>query len=291
MISDLEQGVRYEGAAMARNKIDRFRATFVDAADDQQFFAFSGDRIKRDAILAIVIICFPILAFARTDYVLFGNSNTTLLLGLLRFSVLAYSVFAIFYLKQVQTYPAFNRLIGFWLFFLAVSSAVINATRPADYIMFVPVDLTLISLNFMLIRMYWIYLVPLLLFYTLNSIAMLMFFKEGVSSSAALAIFISYFLILFTGSLGSRSLHINRRSVFSSLSHEKELRTRLEEALENIQHLEGLLPICSSCKQIRDEEGDWHRIESYISKRTDAQFTHSLCPQCHEEVLKDLPST
>jgi hypothetical protein len=54
-----------------------------------------------------------------------------------------------------------------------------------------------------------------------------------------------------------------------------------ERALErHVQTLEGLLPICSFCKKIRNEAGNWERLEAFISKRSDAQFSHSFCPDC-----------
>lgn len=44
--------------------------------------------------------------------------------------------------------------------------------------------------------------------------------------------------------------------------------------------LSGFIPICASCKDIRDEEGVWHRLEAYVQKRTDATFSHGICPDC-----------
>jgi PAS domain S-box-containing protein len=54
----------------------------------------------------------------------------------------------------------------------------------------------------------------------------------------------------------------------------------LRRTLEKVHHLTGLLPICSGCKKIRDDEGYWHQVEQYISVHSDASFTHSLCPDC-----------
>jgi PAS domain S-box-containing protein len=54
----------------------------------------------------------------------------------------------------------------------------------------------------------------------------------------------------------------------------------LTEALGKIKTLNGLLPICSSCKQIRDDKGYWQKVESYISEHTDVEFTHGICPDC-----------
>ncbi|MEI6808552.1 MAG: response regulator [bacterium] len=62
----------------------------------------------------------------------------------------------------------------------------------------------------------------------------------------------------------------------------------LEEAAENINQLQGLLPICTSCKKIRDSKKYWHRIEDYISKHAGVKFTHGYCPECHERVMKEI---
>ena len=55
---------------------------------------------------------------------------------------------------------------------------------------------------------------------------------------------------------------------------------RLETALAEIETLSGLLPICASCKNIRDDDGQWQQVETYVRDRTEADFTHSLCPNC-----------
>lgn len=57
----------------------------------------------------------------------------------------------------------------------------------------------------------------------------------------------------------------------------------LEEALNRVKQLSGLLPICSWCKKIRDERGDWHQMEMYIAEHSEADFSHSICPDCMSE--------
>lgn len=62
-------------------------------------------------------------------------------------------------------------------------------------------------------------------------------------------------------------------------------RTReLEDALVHVKELRGLLPICAWCKRVRDGQDYWHSVEEYISERTDAQFSHGICPDCLEEM-------
>jgi len=69
------------------------------------------------------------------------------------------------------------------------------------------------------------------------------------------------------------------------LNLEKEVAIdRLQEALDKISTLRGLLPICAACKKIRDDKGYWNQIEVYISKHTEAEFSHGICPDCAKEL-------
>jgi hypothetical protein len=62
----------------------------------------------------------------------------------------------------------------------------------------------------------------------------------------------------------------------------------LEEALANVNQLSGLLPICASCKKIRDDKGYWTQIEAYIRDHSEAEFSHSICPDCVKKLYGDL---
>ncbi len=66
---------------------------------------------------------------------------------------------------------------------------------------------------------------------------------------------------------------------------------QLQEALANIKTLKGLLPICANCKKIRNDKGYWEMVESYISDRTNAEFTHGLCPECVKKIYPKLSVT
>jgi sigma-B regulation protein RsbU (phosphoserine phosphatase) len=62
----------------------------------------------------------------------------------------------------------------------------------------------------------------------------------------------------------------------------------LEAALSQVKQLQGLLPICSYCKKIRDEQNYWQRVESYLTDHTDVHFSHGICPDCYERVAAEL---
>lgn len=64
----------------------------------------------------------------------------------------------------------------------------------------------------------------------------------------------------------------------------------LREALAHIKTLEGILPICASCKKIRDKADKWHPLETYISQHTDARFSHGCCPECMKRLYPEFAS-
>jgi CheY-like chemotaxis protein len=74
------------------------------------------------------------------------------------------------------------------------------------------------------------------------------------------------------------------------LSLQKTLAERvreLEEALSQVKQLRGMLPICSYCMKVRDDQDYWQRVEDYFSEHTDVQFSHSICPDCYTRVAQE----
>jgi len=60
----------------------------------------------------------------------------------------------------------------------------------------------------------------------------------------------------------------------------------LEDALSKVKQLQGLIPICSYCKKIRDDKNYWQQVESYFATHSEARFTHGVCPQCYNEHIE-----
>ena len=59
-----------------------------------------------------------------------------------------------------------------------------------------------------------------------------------------------------------------------------KINAELKEAINEIRRLKGIIPICSYCHSIRDDEGAWSRLEKYLSEHSDAMFSHGICPKC-----------
>ncbi len=77
-----------------------------------------------------------------------------------------------------------------------------------------------------------------------------------------------------------------KRAIDIRKARERELVERhqqLEQALKEVKVLRGLIPICFSCKKIRDDQGYWHTIEAYIQAHSEVDFSHGLCPECMDK--------
>jgi len=75
---------------------------------------------------------------------------------------------------------------------------------------------------------------------------------------------------------------------FGILREKQSLIEELSQALDNIRRLQGLLPICSSCKKIRHDSGYWKQVEDYLTEHSGVRFTHSMCPDCLERVMLEI---
>jgi len=77
---------------------------------------------------------------------------------------------------------------------------------------------------------------------------------------------------------------------FTDLMELRRLNIELQLALDNVKALKGLLPICASCKKIRDDKGYWEGVEIYIKKHADVEFSHGLCPDCISRLYPEYKS-
>jgi len=91
--------------------------------------------------------------------------------------------------------------------------------------------------------------------------------------------FLALFAIWITAILGLQRKNLEERR---ELAHRER-----EKALEDVKTLRGLLPICASCKKIRDDGGYWTQIEAYIRDHTEAEFSHGICPDCAKKLYPE----
>jgi hypothetical protein len=66
-----------------------------------------------------------------------------------------------------------------------------------------------------------------------------------------------------------------------------QLVSELQTALTEVRTLRAILPICSYCKRVRDDENYWHQVDAYIAEHTNTKFTHGICPSCYQHVIDE----
>jgi len=89
-----------------------------------------------------------------------------------------------------------------------------------------------------------------------------------------------WFYALCVAAIGAVGAGTQRLRVRAMQAREQELKVRVQEALADVKRLRGLLPICAACKKIRDDKGYWNQMEIYIHEHSEADFSHSICPDC-----------
>ncbi len=78
------------------------------------------------------------------------------------------------------------------------------------------------------------------------------------------------------------------RARFADMMELRRINGELATALAQVRTLAGLLPICASCKNVRDDSGYWQQIEVYIQDRSEAEFSHGLCPDCAHQLFNEI---
>jgi hypothetical protein len=107
-------------------------------------------------------------------------------------------------------------------------------------------------------------------------------------SEVALPEFINHYLNLGIAIAGACALAINNSRIYDRL--QKTLKD-LKSAHAEVNTLRGIIPICSSCKKIRDDEGFWQQVEVYIKNHSEADFSHGICPDCLVKLYPDIGRT
>jgi PAS domain S-box-containing protein len=98
--------------------------------------------------------------------------------------------------------------------------------------------------------------------------------------------------VVFRDSEGELRTCIIMRDISERAAAEKErelLIRQLRSALAKVRTLSGLLPICAACRKIRDEQGFWQSLETYIRNHTEAEFSHGICPECRKHLYPENP--
>lgn len=208
-------------------------------------------RFLRGKKVPVLLYCLPVVAMAIAAYFTLVYDDMVIRLMVLTFwgCLLLWSTATIFFISALAASRALHFLAG------------------------------LITL------LYGVSMLSRTVFFVLDPPALL-FQNTGFNS----AFFLSVLIFEIWSGLLIMMLNNQRMEEELLVSHEelKEYVGALEKAHSEVKVLKGLLPICSSCKKIRDDQGYWNHLEDYIDAHSEATFTHGLCPGCALQMQKEI---
>lgn len=274
--------------------LSKYTAEFTSVSTEDSFLRFSWNYNKYITRNALLIIGFIGVAFFIRDVLEVDKSNLVHSLLYLRLFAASIVVLSAYYIHRSKNYFSnysylllFNQLvISLTVFLLAIMRNMPIAYLGVNTILF-----TLIFYQFMNNRFYF----SLIACFFLGIGAVItgyVFLNMNASEFIGTILFL--IPINYLGITMMHSINKTRRYEYLALiesrksnARKEELIKELRETLAEVKTLRGFLPICSNCKKIRDDEGYWNQIESYIKARSDVEFSHSICPVCVKELYGD----
>ena len=261
----------------------RFRSEEKEHLYRQQFLP----QDRKQVVTVLFIIALLSLPFIITDYTLFGYNPAFYKLLAARVIFLIVELTIIFFVMKEKNEKIFDVYIFVAIMTLVSFEHYVEYSRPPDFSMYILLDLSLIMGIYAAFPNRVLYQLILALGFSFASVLRILITSSESSFISINAILVSLLFVNLVGYIISRRFHTTRRIQFDLWMDEKKLRNELQEAFENIKVLKGLLPICASCKKIRDDKGYWNQIETYIMEHTEADFSHGICPECAKKLYPE----
>jgi len=148
--------------------------------------------------------------------------------------------------------------------------AVMPAAHFAGYLL---TEIYVLSIIYFLAPLPWPHKAILAALYTVADAYLVLSRHLDLSLALLSSTLAAYLVTNFIGLLMSRHLSLSKREQFG-------VEFQLESALAKVKTLHGILPICAHCKKVRNEIGLWEPVEVYVRDRTNAEFSHGICPNC-----------
>ncbi len=254
--------------------INRLFCVFDEPVTEAGFRSWS---LPQDLLRARVAITATIplaLLFVWSDYMMFGTASPFPTLVGARIAYVLYSIAALILLTRLRASRSVDALILLWSTISAGALAYVAYTRPPMYSGHLVMEVVAV---FFLVAV----MPNQLRFQMVSAVVMaagtiFVAVSHGLTQDPLMAnvVWGAFAASVAFGSFVSWDSHVSRRRLYS--------------AMTEVGTLRGMIPMCARCRKVRDDDGSWGQLEVYLSKRTEAEFTHGYCPECYGEVTRDL---
>lgn len=247
-------------------------------------------RLEADKeILSLVtkVVIYTILAFLIKDLILYMNTSFVIQITAMRAVFILSSIVLIYKIKTLKSFRSLNRIASIWTVIYFTMKLTINVLLKDQLIAYLLFDSIVIISIYAIVPLYLRNKLYLGVFYSIVDIALVFMISNG----AELNQFSALFVLVCANFIGYYSAMMREQSMLKNFSlHkiERELLEALQKQLDEIKQLSGLLPICATCHNIRDDKGYWQKVDEYLTQNADLTFTHSICPNCSSDLLAEL---
>lgn len=243
---------------------------------------FTHDRTHVMGI--IVVTAFIVAGYIALDTFFIQDRNALKISIVARSLTLAASILTIWLIYRISSIKLFDWTVFIWGIFLISHMLTINLVRPGDNVNIVAWDILAILVIYTVfpVPLHFQVIVSSLL--TMGSGMLWLIYKDPQWRVLGLVSTLSaYFSANFYGIFLSIRLRRTNRKQFIFFEEEQKAKEKLETTLAEVKILRGILPICSFCKKIRNDKGYYEAVEAYIHRYSEADFTHTVCPECLAE--------
>lgn len=241
---------------------------------------------KKSLHTVIRIVMIVVTIFLVKDLLINFYHEATITVTWVRVSFILLSFISLLNFKRIKDFRHLCYGSVAWLLFyfaLKLSVNVILGQKLASYLFF---DSIIILAIYTIIPLYLKGKLTMALFFTVIDIVIFFNAQELL----ALNKFNVLFAFLSANVVGFFAARIKEQSIYERYKvylREHELLERLHLQVEEVNRLSGLLPICGSCKSVRDDQGYWQRVDEYLAENAGIVLTHGVCPNCADEQLEE----
>lgn len=236
---------------------------------------------RRLVMLVFALQLIPTLWFVRTDLALVGDDWPRLWPRLLVRTLLAgVSVAGIVSMRRITTRHAYRQAVLILALALVATVLALNTLRTAGASLPLRTPLYVLAvLYFGLPNTFRRQILPALLLST-GVVGLRLFYLTGGTESDPAGDVLMMTVMNLVGIYWVRRRLALEDAIGAALAAEREARLASERSRAELRTLHGIIPICAHCKRVRPSAGTWQQIERYVREHSEAEFSHSICPDC-----------
>lgn len=238
------------------------------------------------AILLLAVVFH--LANIPNDRAVVSDDSQFLVVLITRVVGAAASLLAIPLIRGTRSPARLDLVATGWGIITALTVVISAAMLPADYLAYAAWNTLLV------LAMYVVLPAPIALqamvaaVYTIGEMVVLTRYRE-FETHVILDILTAHLCAHAIGLVASWQMQRARRDEFQALAEARHAHTQEQRAWSELNVLQGILPICSNCRKIRTDAGEWSQLEVYVQRHSEAEFSHGICPHCEAELYGDTP--